>query len=85
MSSKRQQPLWSPPEGGSDEPKLKLYNSLTRYGFYKKKGLKKIFLYIVFISGIKKCSYLKMEPQLPGTIVVQPFMMLRIWVTPEPI
>merc|ERR1711997_408815 len=30
MSSKRQQPLWSPPPEGSSEPKLRLYNSLTR-------------------------------------------------------
>lgn len=29
MSAKRQQPSWNPPES-SDEPKLRLYNSLTR-------------------------------------------------------
>ncbi len=28
--SKRSQPPWSPPSGGPEAPKLKLYNSLTR-------------------------------------------------------
>ena len=49
MSSKRQQPQWSPPEGASDEPKLKLYNSLTRYGFLsEKKFSKKLLFSILF-------------------------------------
>ena len=30
MTSKRTQPSWSPPIGGAEAPKLKLYNSLTR-------------------------------------------------------
>jgi hypothetical protein len=75
ISMSVQQPPWKLPERQTDDPVLKVYNSLTRTKVSAQ------------ILGIERNLYLQIRPNLylgtgdtsNGTIAVPPSMMLRTW------